>query len=103
MCRLPHFVNYAYSLHEKAAALVGQPPALTGKREPLARASKCDNVHGRERPAMEPGNGTHMGYVREVPLCDGHTLRHDLTGPQGTDAVKRGGIGKTPYAVKKRT
>ena len=102
MCRLPHFVNYAYSFHKKAAALIGQPPALTSQREPLARASKGDNIHGRERPAVKPGNIPHMGHVREVALCDRHALRHDLTGPQRTDTVKRSGIGKPPYAVKER-
>ena len=100
MCGLPHFVNYTHSLHKKAATLISQPPALTSQREPLARASKCDNIHGRECPTVEPGNVAHMGHVREVALCDRHALRHDLTGPQRADAVKRSGIGETSYAVK---
>ena len=50
---------------------------------------------------MELGNISHMSHIREVPLCDSYTLRHDLTGPQGADAVKRSGIGKASYTVKK--
>ena len=103
MCSLPHFINYPHSLHEKAAAFISQTPALARQGQPLARGAKGDNVHRGEPPAMEPGNISHVDLVREVPLCDGHALRHDLTGPQSADAVKRGGIGETSYAVKKRT
>ena len=103
MCCFPHFINDAHSFHEKAAAFVCQSPAEAGGGQPLARASKCDNVHGWKRPAVEPGDIPHMGHVRKVPFRDGHALRYDLAGPQGTYAIKRSGIGETAYAVKKRT
>ena len=101
MCRLPHFINTAYGLHEKAAPFIRKPPAQTRQRKPLAGTSKGDNVHRRERSAVKLGNITHMGHIREVPPGDRYALRYDLAGPQGADAVKRSGIRKAPYAVKK--
>jgi len=50
---------------------------------------------------VEPGDVPHMGHMREVVVGNGYALRHDLAGSQGTDAIKRGGVGKTAYAVKK--
>ena len=52
---------------------------------------------------MKLGNVAHMSHVREVAPGDRYALRHDLAGPQRADAIKRGGIGKTAYAVKKGT
>ena len=101
MCRLPHFINNAYGLHKKAAPFIRKPPAQASQRKSLAGTSKGDNVHRRERSAVKLGNIAHMGHIREVAPGDGYTLRHDLAGPQGADAVKRSGIGKAPYAVKK--
>ena len=50
---------------------------------------------------MKLGNVAHRNHIREVVPGDGYAFRHDLAGPQGADAVKRSGIGKTSYAVKK--
>lgn len=52
---------------------------------------------------MKLGNIPQVGHIREVPLGDGNALRDDLAGPQGLDPIKRGGIGKTPYAVEQGT
>ena len=101
MCRLPHFINNSYGLHEKAASLIREAPAQAGQRKPLAGTSKSDNIHGRQLRAVQPGNVAHMNHIREVAPGDGYALRYDLAGPQGADAVKRSGIGETSYAVKK--
>lgn len=101
MCRLPHFINYPYGLHEKAAPFVRQPPALARQRQPLTRAAKCHDVHRRELPAVKLGDVPGVGHVREVFSCHRHAGRDDLACPQGCDIVKRSGVGKAPYAVEK--
>ena len=50
---------------------------------------------------MEQCDITHMPHFREMPPCDRDTVRHDLTGPQCTDSIKRRCIRESPYAVKK--
>ncbi len=50
---------------------------------------------------MKPGDIPQVNHVREVPLGNRNALRGDLAGPKGTDTVKRSGIGKASYAVKK--
>ena len=102
MCRLPHFIHNAYGLQKEAAAFVRQPPALSADGKPLARASKGHNVYRRERSAVKLGDVPHMDHIRKMPPGNGYALRHDLAGPQGAYAIKRGGIGKAAYAVKER-
>ncbi len=101
MCRLPHFINYPYGLHEKAAPFVRQPPALARHRKPLTRAAECHDVHRREFSAVELGHVPGVGHIREMPLRHRHAGRDDLACPQGCDIVKRSGVGKAPYAVEK--
>ena len=81
MCRLPHFINYPYGLHEKAAPFVRQPPALARQRQPLTRAAECHDVHRRELPAVELGHVPGVGHIREMPFCYGHTGRDNLACP----------------------
>ena len=58
-------------------------------------------MDGGYLPPVQLSDVPQVLHVREVAPGDGYALRHDLAGPQGADAVKRSGIGKAPYAVKK--
>ena len=101
---LLHFSDDPDSLQKETAPLPREAETLAGcHRKVLARGAKGDDVHGRQRVAVQSGDVANVFHVREVLFRHRDALRHDLAGPKRTNPIKRGGIGETPYAVKQGT
>ena len=83
-----------YSLSPKACQ------GILRRAQVLAGGAEGDDVHRRQCAAIKFRNVANVFHFRKVLLCHRNTFRYDFAGPQRSDSIKRGGIGKTSYAVE---